>query len=470
MPKHVPWLFSLCLCVSVVPFSYSAEPWATYRGNVARTGNTDGKPGPAAPKVLWALKSQQNFIAAPVPDGERLFVSGLGAFNVSTFYALGADGKAAWTKTTPYLKLPTVSSPAVSGGTLIFGDGMHQTDGAVLHCVRLDKGLPLWQLPVPGTLVHLEGSPTVEKGRVTLGGGAAGVLCVDAHRVTLDGKEMGLDAIHKILEAKWADLAAQYEKDKKKDPDFAVLPSEDQLPKPAPVKLWQQGAGKWHVDAPVSVVGDRVLVASAFLDKEQVGDRALFGLDAATGDIKWRTPLALNPWGGPTVGGDTIIVTGSSIGYDTKAVANAKGSVTALNLADGKVKWQKEVKGGVVSCAAVADGAAVVTATDGKVRAFDLATGELRWHYDAQAPFFAPPAVAGGVVYVGDLKGVIHALGLVDGARKWALDLGADSAVASPGMVYGGPAVHGGRVYVATCNLEGPNAGKPTAVVCIGDK
>jgi hypothetical protein len=65
---------------------------------------------------------------------------------------------------------------------------------------------------------------------------------------------------------------------------------------------------------------------------------------------------------------------------------------------------------------------------------------------------------------------VIHAIGLEDGSLKWRLDLGEHPLVKSPGMVYGGPVVQGGRIYVATCNLVGPNAHKPTAVVCIGDK
>jgi hypothetical protein len=64
------------------------------------------------------------------------------------------------------------------------------------------------------------------------------------------------------------------------------MPTEDQLPKPAPVKLWQQGDKKWHVDAPVAVAGDRVLVASSFLDREKEGDRALFCLDAGTGKVQ----------------------------------------------------------------------------------------------------------------------------------------------------------------------------------------
>ncbi|HZT81326.1 MAG TPA: PQQ-binding-like beta-propeller repeat protein, partial [Gemmataceae bacterium] len=347
---------------------------------------------------------------------------------------------------------------------------MHQTDGAILHCLLQEKGLPLWQYPVPGKLVHLEGSPTVAGGKVYVGGGAAGVLCVDMTRVTLGGKEMGLDAVQKLLEAEWKKLLAKYEADRKKDPDFAVPPSEDQLPRPSPVKVWQQGQDKWHVDAPVAVAGDNVLAASAFLDEEKVGERAVFCLGARDGKVRWRKPMTVNPWGGPAVEGNTVVVGGSSVRYDPKTLKGAKGEVAAFNLADGKELWRKDVPGGVVSSAALANGLAIATATDGKVRAFDLKDGERRWVYDAKAPFFAAPAVAGGVVYVGDLRGVVHALGLADGKAKWRLDLGADPAVKAPGMIYGGPVVQGGRLYVATCNLEGPHAQQPTAVVCIGEK
>jgi outer membrane protein assembly factor BamB len=470
-------LHFLCLVIvlSVLNSAVGAEPWSTFRGNPQRTGNTDGRPGPAQPKVLWALKSPEHFVASPVVFGDRLFIAGLGAFNASSFHCLAVDPKAAqrtlWTKSAPFLKLPTVSSPAIADGNVVFGDGMHQTNGAVLSCVKLDKGLPFWQLPVPGTLVHLEGSPTIVDKRVYIGGGAAGVLCVHLDRVTLDGKEMSLAAIQKVLDAKWKELLAKYEEEKKKDPVFAVPPNEDQLPMPAPLQVWQQGNEKWHVDAPVAVVGDCVLVASAFLDKEKLGDRALYCLDARTGEIRWRAPLAINPWGGPTVAGDLVVVSSSTIGYDTKAIQEAKGQVAAFSLTDGKEKWKRDLKGGAVSCAAVAKDLVIVTATDGKVRAFDLASGQPHWTpYDAKAPLFAPPAVAGDVVYVADLRGVIHALGLADGKPRWALDLSADPEVKSPGMVYSGPVVQGGRLFVATCNLQGTHAGLPTAVVCIGEK
>jgi len=465
----------LCLLVlSVIASPLAAlEPWATYRGNVERTGNTDGKPGPANPKVLWVMKSKDHFIATPAPLGNRLFVSGLGPFNVANFYNLDTDVKAgkrvAWTKTTPYLKLPTVSSPGLFKGRAVFGDGMHQTDGATLHCLNAVDGLPLWQLPVPGTLVHLEGSPTIAEGRVYIGAGAGGVLCVELEKLSFQGKEMKIAEVDKLVRATWKDLLEKYEIEKKKDPDFAVPPTEDQLPRAAPFRVWQEGSERWHVDAPVSVVGDRVLVGSAYLDKEKVGDRSLQALDAKTGKVLWRTPLALNPWGGPSVSGSTIVVAGSSIGYYPNLLKGAQGDVAAYDLADGKEKWRKPLKAGAVSCVALSEGLAIATATDGKVRAFDLASGEKRWIYEGKTPFFAAPAVVGGVVYAGDLQGVVHAIDAKSGQQRWTLDLGKSAEVQSPGMIYGGPVLHGGRIYVATCNLEGPAAGQPTAVVCIGE-
>src|SRR2546423_905047 len=108
----------LCaLSVSVVNSSFAGEPtktWLTYRGNPQRTGNIDGQSGPAGPHVLWIFKSQDHFVASPVPWGNQVFIAGLGAFNAPAFYSLAADPKSpervAWNKGSPYLKLPTVSS------------------------------------------------------------------------------------------------------------------------------------------------------------------------------------------------------------------------------------------------------------------------------------------------------------------------------------------------------------------------
>jgi len=455
-------------------FASAAEPgpWATYRGNPQRTGNTDGKPGPEKPSVLWAVPSQDHSIASPVPVGENVYFASFGAFNRPTVSVLPTkDGKKpVWQRSAPYLRLATVSSPAVSGNFLVFGDGLHQDSGGVLHCLTADTGRPIWQLTLPGDLIHLEGAPTIAEGKVFMGAGAAGVLCVDLESATLDSKPVTAGEVAKLQETKWKELQAKYEADKKKDPDFAVPPSEDQLLKPEPKRHWQVGEKTWHVDAPVAFAEGKLLVCTSFLDKEKVGERALVCLDAKTGKEIWKQKLTYNPWGGASIAGDTVIVGGSSVGMYLNELKGAKGELAAFDLKTGNPKWKKDVPGGIVASVALAGELAVCTATDGKVRAYAIAEGERRWLYDAKGPMFAPPAVAKDTVYACDLQGVIHALNLNDGVPKWKFDLGTDAAVKAPGMIYGGVTVQNGTLFVGTCNHEGPNARKPTCTVAIGSK
>ena len=461
----------LILCLSL-PSLVAAEPmtWTTYRGNPQRTGNTDGKSGPAKPGVLWVLNSQDNYVASPVPVGANIFVSGFGAFNRPTIAAIPmSDGKkAAWLRSAPYLRLATVSSPAQAGNAIVFGDGLHQDSGGVLHCLTADTAKPIWQLTLPGELIHLEGAPTIANGKVLMGAGSAGVLCVDLETAMLDNKPVTFAEIAKLQDAKWKELHQKYADQKKKDPDLAIPPSEDQLLKPEPKKHWQIGEKAWHVDAPVNVTGDKVLIGTSYLDKEKMGERALVCVDAKTGNKVWSQKLVYNPWGGATIASNLAIVGGSSIGMYPKDLKGAKGTITAFDLATGEPKWNKDIPGGIVASVAVSGELVVCTATDGKVRAFAIADGERRWIYDAKVPMFAPPAITAGVVYVGDLQGTIHAIGLTDGSAQWKFDLATEAK--APGMIYGGITVHDGKLFAATCNIEGANAGKPTCVICIGGK
>jgi outer membrane protein assembly factor BamB len=302
-----------------------------------------------------------------------------------------------------------------------------------------------------------------------MGGGNAGVFCLDVNKVTLDGKEHDLKTTQEILHKRWKELQDKYEKDKKRDPDFAIPPSENDLPQAKPKLLWQQGKDKWHVDASVAVAGDRVLAATAFLDQEQLGERALLCLKSSDGSTLWKVPLKHNPWAGPTIANDTALVGCSSIRLDPNELAQGKGEVVAIGVDKGDVLWKKDYPGGVVASIAVHDKTAVFAATDGKVRAVDLKSGDARWTYNAKAALFAAPAIAGKVVYVADLAGVTHALDFEKGTKLWDLDLSKHPDIKSPGMFYGSPIVHEGKIYLATCNLHGANAWRPTVVVCLGD-
>ena len=480
MSAIIPWRWrrgrkvgGIILAMLAIPAAARAD-WPTSRGNSAHTGTDDNLPGPRQPKVRWVYKAREHFIASPVPAGRALYVSGLGDFNTSAFHALALDGAAPdrviWSKSQPFIPLPTVAAPAVVVGLVIFGDGMHQTDGATLYCVHADSGRPLWQYEFPGKLVHLEGSPTIANGRVYVGGGNAGVICIDINKVTLEGNELNTEAVRFIMDKKWADLTAKYTEAKKKDGDLAIPPGDTDLPKPKPKLLWQKGVDQWHVDAAVDLVGDKLIAASAYVDEDKAGKRILECLNIADGSTVWETPLDVNPWGGPTIAGDLVLVGCSNIRFDKKLLPQAKGQVVAVELATGKIRWKKDVAGGVLSPLAVSGNFAVFGATDGHIYAWDSVTGSEKWTYDAKTPFFAGPAISGGIVYAADLKGTVHALELATGKLDWTFDVPADPAVANPAMVFSSPVVHGGEIFLGTNRLEAEQTEQPLSVVCLSDQ
>jgi len=472
-PNTRPVTCALCALALACAAPASAADWATHRGNPQRTGAADALGGPKAPKVLWVYRAAEHFVASPVPGVRRVYIAGLGAFNTGVFHAISTDRdvaeRVAWSRTAPYINRPTVCAPAVADGLVVFGDGMHQTDDAKLYCLQARTGLPVWQYAVPGRLVHIEGAPTVSKGRVVFGAGAAGILCVDLKRVTLEGAEHNVSDVIPLIAKRQAELKAAYEQARKANPQLAIPPTPDDLPKPVPKLWWHKGAGTLHVDAPLAVAGDVVLAASAFLDDENVGKRALVCLKAADGATVWQTPLKINPWSGPTVAGKIVLVGCSSIRFDRRRLADAAGEVVALDLAGGKVLWRQDAGGGILSSVAVSGKLAVYACTNGKVVARELDTGKLAWSYDAGKAFFAAPAVAGGIVYAADLGAVVHAIGLADGKPRWTLDVAADRAVQSRTAVFGSPVIAGGDLFLATCDLEG-QADQPSVVVCLSDK
>jgi outer membrane protein assembly factor BamB len=446
-----------------------------------------------APKVRWAFKSQEHFVAAPVPAGNLLIVSGLGAFNSAAIHAVAMDdlkptgngpavraGTVVWSKNSPFIKLPTVSAPAIYDNMVIMGDGMHTTDGAALYSFDLKTGRSLWRYEANGKLIHMEGAPVVDPSypggaAVFIGAGDGGVVALAASRVMLDGKEMTLAELRPIMEQKWGELMAKYEEQKKTDPDFAVPPGDESLPKATPVKLWQQGEKQWHVDAPLALTKDRIIVCSAYLDDEKIGKRAVICLDRKSGEMLWERPIDMNPWAGASVEGDIVVVGCSSARFDKNAIAGAKGALVGIDLQRGVIRYVRNMPGGILSSVAIRDGVAFFAVTDGTVRAVDVANGRPKWTYKAANPFFAGPAVAGGldnggVVYAADLGGVLYALSFADGQLLWSHDVGKDPIVQAPGMVFGSPVVRGQEVFLATCNLQGEHADQPCAVVAVSDK
>jgi outer membrane protein assembly factor BamB len=432
-----------------------------------------GAADPIPPKVLWVHKTQNHFVASPTTDGRTVVAPGIGAFNSAVVLGLRADPAAsdrvAWMHTTPVLKMPPASSPAMSGGRVVFGTGLHQSDGGELICLDAVSGQIQWRLVMEGRLVHLESAPAIVGDRVWFGAGHGGLICADMQRVTFEGDELPVEEVQRRLATLWEKMKAQYQSDLKKDPDFAVPPRREDLPVPSPRILWQAGKNRWHVDSPVRMARDCVFITTGKVAEDKHSEPAVLCVKADDGSLVWRTPMSTNPWGGVTVAGELVLTGGSTIRLDPDMADKGRGELVAVEAATGQVRWRMELPGGVVSPVAWAGALAIATATDGNVRAFEIATGKEQWSYSATGPIFGGAVVAGETVYAGDLKGVLHAIALADGKGLWKLDVGQHPSIKCPGMIEATPTIHEGRIFVATSNLESVTD-QHTVIICIGEK
>jgi len=105
-----------------------------------------------------------------------------------------------------------------------------------------------------------------------------------------------------------------------------------------------------------------------------------------------------------------------------------------------KLRWSFQTKDSIESSAAVVDGTVYVGSMDGSLWAIDLVTGKMRWHYATAGPVEeSSPCVHGGAVYVGDERGVLHAVDAATGKGRWTFKA-EDEIKSSPNCV-------GDRIY-----------------------
>jgi outer membrane protein assembly factor BamB len=150
-----------------------------------------------------------------------------------------------------------------------------------------------------------------------------------------------------------------------------------------------------------------------------------------------------------------------------------------------KLRWSFQAKDSIESSAAIVQGAVYVGSMDGSLYAIDLATGKLRWRYTTTGPIQeSSPCVQNGLAYIGDLNGILHAVDTTTGKVRWTFKakaeiksspncsgkrvyfgsydqnlycLAADTGAliwefATEGPVHGTPAIEQDRVYISGCD------------------
>jgi outer membrane protein assembly factor BamB len=203
------------------------------------------------------------------------------------------------------------------------------------------------------------------------------------------------------------------------------------------------GSSVWTVDLPavsrtgVTVLGDLAVVGSI--------DGSVTAVEVASGRVAWTT----------SVGG---FLESAIAAADDLVLAAVRGSddsptaIVALAAADGEQAWRYEPQTASfgIGPASIGDGAAYVGLPDGTVRSVALADGTERWSTILNAylnPFApaSPPVIAGEAVIVADVRGQVYRLDAITGERVW------DHAYNRP-VLRSAPIVVGEHVLVATAD------------------
>ncbi len=143
-----------------------------------------------------------------------------------------------------------------------------------------------------------------------------------------------------------------------------------------------------------------------------------------------------NPTGGETFNLDPVLTlsldappaTAAAFDTHTAYVPLRSGSLVAIDLDAGRIRWQHEMV--ATQPPAVGDGLLVV-AGDELLSAFDTATGTVKWSVPVTGGFAAPPLLDSGWVVVAATAGDVLVIRAADGKVLWTKSLGV-VAVARP--------------------------------------
>jgi outer membrane protein assembly factor BamB len=171
---------------------------------------------------------------------------------------------------------------------------------------------------------------------------------------------------------------------------------------------------------------------------QETGEYALYALDAASGQDRWRYELEEIP--------QTNAAAKDGVFY----VSSGRELLYAV-AATGQLRWREPAGDRISTTPAVAGGLVVVMTQSYQVIAFDAATGRRRWRNTSgvlasgggTGTFSPTPMIVQGAVYVRGTGGTLRALDAASGRERWTFSVGdkAGAPFISAGFLF----VHDGK-------------------------
>lgn len=163
------------------------------------------------------------------------------------------------------------------------------------------------------------------------------------------------------------------------------------------------------------IVNDLVLAPSS--------SNKLYALNLSDGKERWEFESKNALWGTP--------VSDGKVAY----VPALDHSLTALNLSDGKVVWQKNLGSALLSAPVLSqDGTLYLSVMDGKVIAVKASDGSILWQAAPGGHLWSTPAYNQNSLFVGNSEGKVFAIATKDGSIQWTKDAG--GAILAGGTIF----------------------------------
>ncbi len=200
-----------------------------------------------------------------------------------------------------------------------------------------------------------------------------------------------------------------------------------------------------HVTAQPVISGGRIFTMD--------GDATIEARDERTGDLVWTTDLAPRSgrdkegYGGGIAFADGVIYVSSGFRF-----------VTALDAADGSVKWRTAVASPIHGAPTVSGGRMFVVDIEDQLLVFDTTTGAISWNFTAlEEPAriisASSPAVSGEVVVAPFASGEVNAFRTINGTALWSDTLSftnRNSALSEIRDIAGRPVIYRGDVFAGS--------------------
>ncbi|GLU51673.1 PQQ-binding-like beta-propeller repeat protein [Dyadobacter frigoris] len=180
-------------------------------------------------------------------------------------------------------------------------------------------------------------------------------------------------------------------------------------------------------------VVDGIVYASIRGGGSKVG---IYGLDALTGDPKWKAATTFITESSPAISNGQLYVGSEYHGF------------SAFDIKTGAVNWEFPDASLVNSSPTISNGLVYFgsglfgTGTK-KILALNAGTGTKKWEYptDEGTVYYSSPLVSNGIVYIGG-KSKLYALDAASGEKKWIIEPEQNT------LIYSGVVVANALVYI----------------------